>query len=113
VGDVPNDGLSQAVVPAVYVPYTTMLVPYAQYNIRTRGNSLSYLERLRTAVASVAADQQISTGASTLEEALEGDSQWTRQRLFSVLRHFFRDGVCPRLGRPLQCGVVHGVAEDV
>lgn len=89
VGDVPNDGLSQAVVPAVYVPYTTMLVPYAQYNIRTRGNSLSYLERLRTAVASVAADQQISTGASTLEEALEGDSQWTRQRLFSVLFGIF------------------------
>jgi predicted permease len=89
VGDVPNDGLSQPAVPAVYVPYTTMLVPYAQYNIRTLGDPRTYLQRLRTAVASVAPDQQISTGASTLEEVLEEDSQWTRQRLFSVLFGIF------------------------
>jgi predicted permease len=89
VGDVPNDGLNHAVLPAVYLPYTTMLVPYAQFNIRTLDNPFSYLRRLRTAVASVSADQQISTGASTLEEALESDAQWTRQRLFSVLFAIF------------------------
>ena len=28
--------------------------------------------------------------------------------VLGAFRHFFRDGVCPRLGRPFQCGVVHG-----
>jgi predicted permease len=85
VGDIPNDGLDHPVRPAVYVPYTTLLPPYAQFNIRTQGNPMSYLEALRTTVASVGFDQQISNGASTLEDALANDSQWSRQRLFSVL----------------------------
>ncbi len=85
VGDIPNDGLDHPVRPAVYVPYTTLLPPYAQFNIRTQGNPLAYLEALRTTVASVGSDQQISKGANTLEDALSDDSQWSRQRLFSVL----------------------------
>jgi predicted permease len=85
VGDIPNDGLDHPVRPAVYVPYTTLLPPYAQFNIRTQGNPMSYLEALRTTVDSVGFDQQISEGASTLEDALANDSQWSRQRLFSVL----------------------------
>ena len=89
VGDVPNDGLSHAVLPAVYLPYTTMLMPYAQYNIRTQGTPLSYLQRLRVAVASIADDQQISMGASSLEEVLANDSEWSRQRLFSILFGIF------------------------
>ena len=85
VGDIPNDGLDHPVRPAVYVPYPTLLPPYAQFNIRTQGNPLSYLEALRTTVASVGFDQQISKGESTLEDALANDSEWSRQRLFSVL----------------------------
>ncbi len=85
VGDIPNEGLDHPVQPAVYVPYTTLLPPYAQFNIRTQGNPLAYLEALRTTVASIGFDQQISEGASTLEDALASDSQWSRQRLFSVL----------------------------
>ena len=85
VGDIPNDGLGHPVLPAVYVPYTTLMMPYAQYNIRTRGNPLSYMHALRASVASVASDQQISRGASTLESELASDPQWSRQRLFSIL----------------------------
>jgi predicted permease len=85
VGDIPDDGLGHTVLPAVYVPYTTQLPPYAQFNIRTQGNPLSYMHALRAAVASVASDQQISSGASTLESALESDPEWTRQHLFSIL----------------------------
>jgi predicted permease len=85
VGDIPNDGLDHPVRPAVYVPFTTLLPPYAQFNIRTQGNPITYLEALRTTVASIGFDQQISKGASTLEDALANDSQWSRQRLFSVL----------------------------
>lgn len=59
--------------------------PYAQFDIRTRGNPLSYMHALRAAVASVASDQQISRGASTLESDLASDPQWSRQYLFSIL----------------------------
>ncbi|ACO33305.1 MULTISPECIES: ABC transporter permease [Acidobacterium] len=85
VGDIPNDGLGQAVLPSVYVPYTTFLPPYAQFDIRTQGDPLSYMHALRAAVASVASNQQLSPGASTLETALKQDPEWSRQRLFSIL----------------------------
>lgn len=89
VGNVPNDGLGHPVLPSVYVPYTTFLPPYAQFDIRTQGNPLSYMRDLRAAIASVASDQQISRGASTLETALEHDPDWSRQRLFSILFGIF------------------------
>lgn len=85
VGNIPDNGLGNPVLPAVYVPYATLMPPYAQYNIRTRDNPLGYMHALRAAVASVASDQQISRGASTLESVLESDPQWSRQRLFSIL----------------------------
>jgi ABC-type antimicrobial peptide transport system permease subunit len=51
--------------------------------------ALASLHSIRAAIASVASDQQISTnsfnGTFTLNEALERDEQYSRQRLFSVL----------------------------
>jgi predicted permease len=85
VGDSRNDGLSTPVQPAVYVPYTTLMPPYAQFLVRTQGDPLAYLHSIRAAVAAVAPDQQVSEGASTLSEDLKRDPQWSRQRLFSVL----------------------------
>ncbi len=85
VGDSRNDGLSTPVQPAVYVPYTTLMPPYAQFLLRTQGDPLAYLHPIRAAVAAVAPDQQVSEGASTLSEALERDPQYSRQRLFSIL----------------------------
>jgi hypothetical protein len=85
VGDSRNDGLSTPVHPAVYVPYTTLMPPYAQLLVRTQGDPLAYLHSIRAAVATVAPDQQVSEGASTLSEDLKRDPQWSRQRLFSIL----------------------------
>jgi predicted permease len=85
VGDSRNDGLSSPVLPAIYVPYTTLMPPYAQFLIRTQGDPLTYLHSIRAAVATVAADQQISNGTDTLSEALARDPQYSRQRLFSIL----------------------------
>ena len=56
-----------------------------QFFARTRGDPLTYLHSIRAAVASVASDQQISNGAFTLNEAIERDAQYSRQRLFSIL----------------------------
>ena len=89
VGDARNDGVDRPVVPAIYVPYTTVMPPYVQFFVRTQGDPLSILHAIRTAVASVASGQQISTGSFngtfTLNEAIARDEQYSRQRLFSIL----------------------------
>jgi len=89
VGDARNDGVDRPVVPAIYLPYTAVMQPYAQFFVRTQGDPLTYLHSIRVAIASVASDQQISDGAFngtfTLNEAIERDAQYSRQRLFSIL----------------------------
>ena len=89
VGDARNDGVDRPVVPAIYLPYTAVMPPYVQFFVRTQGDPLTYLHSIRAAIASVASDQQISNGAFngtfTLNEAIERDAQYSRQRLFSIL----------------------------
>jgi ABC-type antimicrobial peptide transport system permease subunit len=77
------------VIPAVYVPFSTFLAPYAQYVIRTRGEPMVYLRAIRKAVASVEADEQVGNGSEDLETAIERDALWSRERLFSILFGFF------------------------
>jgi predicted permease len=89
VGDARNDGVDRPVIPAVYVPFSTFLAPYAQYVIRTQGEPLAYLHAIRKAVASVEADEQVSNGSDDLEAAIERDALWSRERLFSILFGFF------------------------
>jgi len=89
VGDARNDGVDHPVVPAIYLPYTTLMRPYVQFLVRTQGDPLTYLHSIRTAIASIASDQQISASGFnrtfTLNEAIERDAQYSRQRLFSIL----------------------------
>ena len=89
VGDARNDGVDRPVVPAIYLPYTAMMPNYVQFFVRTQRDPLTYLHNLRAAIASVASDQQVSTGGFngtfTLNEAIERDAQYIRQRLFSIL----------------------------
>ncbi len=89
VGDARNDGVDGPVVPAIYLPYSTVIPAYVQYFVRTQGDPLNYLHSMRAAIASVASDQQISNstfnGSFTLNEAIERDAQYSRQRLFSIL----------------------------
>lgn len=85
VGDVRNDGLDSPVEPAIYVPYSTLMPPFAQFFVRTRGEPLASLNAVRAAVKSVIADQQISNGSYDLETALRKTPEWSRERLFTVL----------------------------
>jgi predicted permease len=85
VADARNDGVDRPVVPAIYLPYTTLIAPFAQFLISTQGEPLAYLHSIRAAVASVAPDQQIANGTFTLDEAIQRDAQYSRQRLFSIL----------------------------
>ena len=89
VGDARNDGIDRPVVPAIYLPYTVVIPSNVQFFVRTQGDPLTYLHSMRAAIASVASDQQISNsnfnGTFTLNEAIERDAQYSRQRLFSIL----------------------------
>ena len=85
VGDARNDGLDRPVVPAIYVPYTAVMLPDVHFLVRTQGDPLTYLHSIRAAIASVASDQQISNDVTTLNQAIERDAQYSRQRLFSIL----------------------------
>jgi predicted permease len=85
VGDARDDGVDRPVVPAIYLPYSAFMLPYVQFLVRTQGEPLTYLHSIRAAIASVASDQEISNGASPLDEDIERDAQYSRQRLFSIL----------------------------
>ncbi|HEY1936557.1 MAG TPA: ABC transporter permease [Candidatus Angelobacter sp.] len=89
VGDARNDGLDHPVVPTIYLSYTALVKPYAEFFVRTESDPLTYLYSIRTAIASVAPDQQIATGGFngtlTLNEAIQRDAQYRSQRLFSIL----------------------------
>jgi predicted permease len=89
IADLRNNGVDKPPVPAIYLPYTTFMVPRVQFEIRTQGEPLAMLHSVRAAVHSVAYDQQVSDKSFDLKEAIERDPQWTRQRLFSVLFGFF------------------------
>ncbi|HEX3663251.1 MAG TPA: ADOP family duplicated permease [Acidobacteriaceae bacterium] len=88
-GDARDDGVDRPVIPAVYVPFSTFLPPYAQYEIRTQGEPMAYLHAIREAVASVEADEQVGNGSYDLQAAIEHDALWSRERLFSILFGFF------------------------
>ena len=95
VGDARNDGVDQPVVPAIYIPYTASTRAWVQFLVRTEGDPLASLHSIRAAIASVASDQQISNSASafngtfTLNQAIERDAQYSRQRLFTILFGIF------------------------
>jgi putative ABC transport system permease protein len=83
VGDSPNQGLDEAVSPAIYMPYT--LAPFDWFNLtlRTRGDAPGLLHRIREQVHAIDADQAVGdvTYASDL---LERDSLG-RERFVSYL----------------------------
>jgi predicted permease len=85
VGDARDDGVDRPVVPAIYLPYSAVMLPYVQFLVRTQDDPLTYLHSIRAAIASAASDQEISNGALPLNEAIERDAQYSRQRLFSIL----------------------------
>ena len=111
-GDARNDGVDRPVVPAIYLPYTVVIPSNVQFFVRTQGDPLTYLHSMRAAIASVASDQQISNstfnGTFTLNEAIERDAQYSRQRLFSIL-----SGAWAAIALALAAvGIVIGLAFD-
>ena len=42
VSDARNNGVDMPVLPAIYLPYTTLMAPYAQFDIRTKVAPVAY-----------------------------------------------------------------------
>jgi predicted permease len=111
IADLRNDGLDHPAVPEVYVPYTTYMLPFAEFEIRTQSEPMAYLYAVRKAAQSVAPDQQVSNGAYDLDEAITRDPLWRRLRLFSILFGFFSSMALALTSAGLFSAVSYSVAQ--
>ena len=85
VTDALNDGLDKPVKPAVFVPYSTLMLMGTQVLVRTRVTPESVVQSLRKQLASVNPDQQISSRIEDLETRIKQRPEWARGRLIAAL----------------------------
>jgi predicted permease len=87
VGDVPNAGLHEQVLPAVYAPYTLLAVDWLQFVIKTKTEPMTLVHAIREQLRSVNTSQTL-TPIGTAEDRLIS-AGWAQERfiaaLFSVL----------------------------
>jgi putative ABC transport system permease protein len=85
VADARNDGLRKPVKPSVYVPYTASMRMWTQILVRTRSEPLSVLNRIRAAVKTVDADQQVFGQTRDLDHWIQREDEYAYGRLASAL----------------------------
>src|SRR5262249_6459154 len=78
VGDVRNDGLSNPVAPAIYVPCTFNVPPWTQILVRSQTPPLNLLRAVKLQLASVNADQQAYSTVEDLETWIENTPTGSR-----------------------------------
>jgi putative ABC transport system permease protein len=77
VGDTKNNGLGDATLPAVYLPYTLVAPPDRQLAVRTVGEPMAILNAVREKVREL--DKDLALGRPvTLDEVLGGETQQPR-----------------------------------
>jgi putative ABC transport system permease protein len=77
IGDTKNDGLGDATLPAVYLPYTIIAPPDRQLAVRTAGEPLAILNAVREKVREL--DKDIALGRPvTLDQVLGDETQQPR-----------------------------------
>ena len=85
VADARNDGLSKPLKPAVYVPYTLQMHVWTQILVRTRGEPLALLDRVRADVKAVDPDQQVFGRTRDLEQWIQHEDEYAYGRLVAAL----------------------------
>jgi ABC-type antimicrobial peptide transport system permease subunit len=85
VADKRNDGLSKAILPEVFVPYTMNLRMWTQILVRSETSPLSLLHAIGKQVNSVDSDQQISGQVQDLEQWIQGEEEWQQEHLVAWL----------------------------
>jgi predicted permease len=83
VGDVPNVGLREPPIPAMYVPHTVMLSDQAAYMVRTTVDPLTLVQSIREQVRAVDPTQAVWQ-FGTAEQALAMNG-WARERFVMFL----------------------------
>jgi len=80
-----DDGLSNPVLPEVFVPYTLATTMYTQILVRTAGNPLSLLRSVQLKVNAIDRDQQTNSNVRDLEHWITREPEWARGQLVSWL----------------------------
>ena len=89
VQDARNDGLRNAVKPAVFVPYTLSMRQGTQILVRSDAPPLTLLHAVGTQVAALNPEQQIYSNVEDLDSWISDEPEWQQEHLaawiFSVL----------------------------
>ncbi len=85
VGDARNDGLRNAIRPAIYFPYTVNMRMYTDILVRTATPPLQVLRSVRAQVQAVNGDQQVSSNVRLLDQWITMQPEWAQQRLIASL----------------------------
>ena len=85
VADARDDGLRNAIRPAVYVPYTSVMRMFTQILVRTKVAPLSLLHSVRAQVLSVNSEQQVMGNVRNLDQWITTQPEWAQQRLVAGL----------------------------
>ncbi len=80
IGDTKNDGLGDATLPVVYLPFTIVLPPARQLAVRTSGDPLAVLNAVRQKVREL--DKDMALGRPVTLDKLLGDG--TQQPRFNM-----------------------------
>ncbi len=88
VADSRNDGMRSPIKPAVYVPYSLFVWMGTQILVKTRVPPLSTIKDIRSQIAKVDPDQQI-TDPIDLHTVITQDSEYAQQRLVATLFGIF------------------------
>jgi predicted permease len=86
--DARNDGLRNAIRPAVYVPYTLRLRMFTQILVRARVPPLSILREVREQLVQIDREQQVMR-VRNLEEWITRLPEYSQQRLVATLFGIF------------------------
>ncbi|HEY3938201.1 MAG TPA: ABC transporter permease [Bryobacteraceae bacterium] len=85
VADARDDGLLKPVKPAVYLPFSLSMHVWTQILVRTRGEPLAILNRVRAEVKAVDPDQQVFGQVRDLEQWIQHEPEYSYERLVAAL----------------------------
>jgi predicted permease len=81
VGDARNDGLTNPVAPAVFIPHTLHMWRWTQILVKTQAPPLTLLHTIRRQLTAVDPEQQSAGRIEDLESWIVNGQEWQQQRL--------------------------------
>jgi predicted permease len=80
-GDARNDGLSNPITPAIYVPYTLQMRMGTQILVKSEAPPLTLLRAVRMQLTSVDAEQQSFSSTEDLDTWITEQEEWQQEHL--------------------------------